>query len=81
MEVGFREEGIEERSVGVSLSLSGSSVRQVPEARISKRPDWKRKAIPSSGQLFRLEKKITAILHFTGSLNDIWINRTDRIKH
>jgi hypothetical protein len=80
LEVGFREEVIEEISVGISLIFSGSSGRQVPEARISKGPDGKRKAIPSGG-LFRQERRDTTLLHFTESLDDTRIIRTYKIKH
>jgi hypothetical protein len=38
LEVGFRKDGIEERSIGINLVFSGSSKRQVSKARISKGP-------------------------------------------
>jgi hypothetical protein len=44
---GGREVGIEERAIGVSLSRSGASGRQIPESRIFKRPS-------GNGKSFRL---------------------------
>jgi hypothetical protein len=49
LEVGSREVGIEERSIGINLRYNGSSKMQVPEARISKGPYGRRKPFRPAG--------------------------------
>ena len=70
-----------ERSVRVSLSLSGLSGRQVPEIRILQRAIRNRKAIPAGGRLS--SKKGESLPSYTshGLWNNTRIIGTNRIRH
>jgi len=64
LEVGFREGNRGEVGIGFRFIRKASH----PEKRLPKDQTGKQNADPSGGRHFRLEKMVTAILHFTKSL-------------